>query len=182
MTLFEFITVSVSIVLSLGVVRLLDGAGPVLGAERRYWVHAGWVLVKLQQHFGAWWVMWSFRGETEWNYLRFLAQLVPPILLYLQATTLVTQTPRAVDSWRDHYYSTRRAFFGLNLALASYSAFMLTVTLPGMALSALAIGASVVGLVSTAHRVHVGILIAILVAQFGGLLAFGFTPSDLTRG
>ena len=38
MTLFEYITVVVSIVLSFGMIRLLDGLRPALSREGRYWV------------------------------------------------------------------------------------------------------------------------------------------------
>jgi hypothetical protein len=44
---FDHIAVGFSIVLSLGVVRLLDGLRPALVPGRRYWVHAVWLFQKL---------------------------------------------------------------------------------------------------------------------------------------
>ena len=40
MTLFEYLTVAVSIVLGLAAARLLDALPHILAKGRRYWVHA----------------------------------------------------------------------------------------------------------------------------------------------
>ena len=47
MTLFEYVTVAVSLVLSLAVVRLLDGLRFAASRERGYPIHLLWVLTKL---------------------------------------------------------------------------------------------------------------------------------------
>ena len=50
MTLFEYLTVAVSIVLALGVVRLIEGLGPASEATRRYWVHFVYVVLFVLMH------------------------------------------------------------------------------------------------------------------------------------
>ena len=50
MNLFEHVAVAFSMVLSFGVVRLLDGLRPALVPGRRYWVHALWLVQKLLNH------------------------------------------------------------------------------------------------------------------------------------
>jgi hypothetical protein len=55
MTLFEYVTVAVSIVLSFGVVRLLDGLRAAALPECRYWVHLAWIPTKLLNHALYWW-------------------------------------------------------------------------------------------------------------------------------
>ena len=54
-----------------------------------------------------WWSIWQFRENIDWNFPRFLIQTLPAVILYLQATVLVTSTPQAVPSWREHYYSSK---------------------------------------------------------------------------
>ena len=117
-------------------------------------------------------LLWATR-DVSWDYGRFLAQLATPLLLYLQATALVTPSPQSVESWRAHYYSIRRRFFGLNFffgfatLLASRVAAdpeagwvppLSDVTAP-VGIAAL----STVGLISDSHRVHSAVaLIAVL--------------------
>jgi hypothetical protein len=51
---FEYVTVAVSIVLSLGVVRLLDGVHFAASRERGHWVLFLWTLTKLLNHALYW--------------------------------------------------------------------------------------------------------------------------------
>ena len=50
MPLFEFLTVAVSIVLGLGLVRLMDGLGGVLRSPSRYWIHLAVLLGLIACH------------------------------------------------------------------------------------------------------------------------------------
>src|SRR5437870_6289552 len=99
MNLFEHVAVAFSMVLSFGVVRLLDGLRPALVPGRRYWVHALWLVQKLLNHAFYWWGFLSFREGVAWTVASFLWILLVPGLLFLQATALVTTNPSAVDSW-----------------------------------------------------------------------------------
>ena len=67
MSLFEYVTVAVSIVLGLGVAHLLGNARPVLDRGHRYWLHALWVATLLLLHALEWWALWSFR-EARWSF------------------------------------------------------------------------------------------------------------------
>ena|SRR5438105_4946716 len=111
MNLFEHVAVAFSMVLSFGVVRLLDGLRPALVPGRRYWVHALWLVQKLLNHAFYWWGFLSFREGVAWTAASFLWILLVPGLLFLQATALVTTNPSAVDSWRDHFFGIRSWFF-----------------------------------------------------------------------
>ena len=64
MTLFEYITVVVSIVLSFGMIRLLGGLRPALSREGRYWVHVAWVGIKLLNLLLFWWGFWNLRDTA----------------------------------------------------------------------------------------------------------------------
>src|SRR6185295_3745203 len=99
--MFEHVAVAFSMVLSLGVVRLLDGLRPALVPGRRYWVHALWLIQKLLNYAFYWWIFWSLREGVRWNIASFLWILLGPALLFLQATALATTNPSGVASWRD---------------------------------------------------------------------------------
>ena len=113
MTLFEYLAVFVSIVLSFGVIRLLDGVPVVVRHDRRYLIHVTWVFIILFMHVNYWWVLWSYNIDIAWNYPRFLLVLASPVLLYSLAITLVPRDTDSVESWRDHFYSVHARFFGL---------------------------------------------------------------------
>jgi hypothetical protein len=61
-------------------------------------------------HAQFWWVFWSYSGDVEWNYPKFLLTLTQPGLLYSLAVTLVSSEPSAVTSWHDHFYRVRSRF------------------------------------------------------------------------
>ncbi len=113
MTLFEYLAVFVSIVLSFGVIRLLDGLPPAVTRGHRYWLHTTWLVTVLWLHVQYWWVLWSYNAGVAWNYPRFVLVLASPLLLYSLAITLVPRDPGAVGSWRDHFYRVRARFFSL---------------------------------------------------------------------
>lgn len=175
MTLFEYVTVAVSIVLSLGLVRLLDGLRLAVARARRYWVHALWVIIKLLNHILFWWALWNYREGVDWDLLSFAWVLLPPALLYLQATALVTRAPQEVPDWRAHFYEIRRWFFTINALLlivtAAGSWLIGEVPLlhPLRAVQGVLFVASVGGVVSSSPRAHVFIVLLSLV-----FVALGF--------
>ena len=50
MTLFEYISVATSLVLSFSLARTLTSCAPIFAADRRDWVHSTWVLGLLVYH------------------------------------------------------------------------------------------------------------------------------------
>jgi hypothetical protein len=115
MTHFEFISVAVSIVLALSLARLLTAVPHLLVPGRRYWVHGLWVASLLPVHLGFWWAMWAYREVDPWTFRGFAAVMLTPALLYLTVTTLVSDSPGSVESWRDRFYARRLVFFLLFL-------------------------------------------------------------------
>jgi hypothetical protein len=115
MTQFEFITVAVSMVLSLALVRLVEGGVSALRPSRLYPIHAIWIGIGILRIFLNWWMLWGNREVSSWTFPLFLLQSVPAGVLYAHAIILVTSTPRSVTSWRDHYYQSAPVFFGLNI-------------------------------------------------------------------
>ena len=116
MTQFEFISVAVSIVLALSAARLLTALPHVLASGRRYWVHTLWSVVLLSIHLGFWWAIWIYREIDPWTFRAFGAVMLTPALLYLTVSTLVSDSPATIESWRTHFYARHRIFFSLYLA------------------------------------------------------------------
>ncbi len=111
MTLFEFISVAVSIVLALSSGQILLNLREVFDPTRRYWVHALWVVHVLFLHILTWWALWAFRDIEAWNLATFTVVLLPPGLLFVTTSALVSNMSSSDESWETHFYSVRRWFF-----------------------------------------------------------------------
>jgi hypothetical protein len=185
MTLFEYVTVAVSIVLSLGVVRLLDGVRFAASRERGYWVHLLWIANKLMNHALYWWALWSTRETVARNFASFLSVLAFPAILSLQSISLVTTTPGEILSWREHFYQIRRWFLAINLVLlAQVLAF--SILLAGVPLLdssriplLLVFVLNVAGLASANPRLHGLIAVVVLGTQVLGFGRIWFEPEAL---
>jgi hypothetical protein len=186
MTLFEYVTVAVSIVLSFGVVRLLDGLRAAALPQRRYWVHFLWIPTKLLNHALYWWGLWSLHEAVSWNFALFLWILLFPATLYLQSTALVTTSPTEVASWRDHFYGIRTWFLSINLLLL-FHYFIDTWLLLGVPVlhpSRLPLVAMIIlnvfGVASDNPRLHAVIAVIALLAQILGFGVVLFQPGALS--
>ena len=187
MTHFEYVSVALSIVLSLTVVRLLDSLPRAAAPERRYWIHAVWVVFLLLWSAVFWWLSWSLSRAERIAFPTFLLLVTPPAILYLCATALVSHAPAEVASWREHYWRVRPRFFGLALAFLASLAFTSTVLQgvplrhPIRAAQALLATAFAVGLCSRSERAHAALAasIAALSALAVALAALGLLQFDL---
>ena len=182
MTLFEYLTAAVSIVLALAVVRLVEGLRPALDSERRYWVHWGWVVSKLVSCLIFWWNLWAFREGVTWNFPYFAFVFIGPIILYMQASALVPQNPASIPSWRDHFLRTHRSFYVANALLLAHmmiSPLLLVgelIPAPGLIVLPLACAVSVVGAISSSERVQEIIAPAMFATIALGALVLLFDP------
>ena len=185
MNLFEHVAVAFSMVLSFGVVRLLDGLRPALVPGRRYWVHALWLVQKAAQPRLLLVGILVLPGGRRLD-RRFLP-LAPPrtSLLFLQATALVTTNPSAVDSWRDHFFGIHSWFFSVDVVLILHS--VTTASLlrgvplvhPLRALQAVGLTISILGAASASPRLHATIARVALALQSLGLGALFFRLQGL---
>jgi hypothetical protein len=118
MTHFEYLSVAMSIVLSFAVIRLLDALPHAAAREKRYLIHALWMGFLLLWSAVFWWLSWSLSTRvSEFDFPSFLLLVTSPGLLYLCATALVSHSPADVSSWRAHFWTVRRRFFGFAIAL-----------------------------------------------------------------
>ena len=112
MTLFEYLSVAVSIVLLLGAAQILVNLRAVFDPARRYWIQILWVVILLYTHLLLWWGFWAYRDVGSWNLATFALVLLNPVLLFVSSTTLVLDGSKSDRSWEQHFFDTRRLFFG----------------------------------------------------------------------
>lgn len=121
MTLFEYLSIAVSIVLSLVLLRLVAGLRAIAGSPGRDWLPIAWVALLLGVILAHWWTSWSFRG-ADWTFATFVLMLAGPAILYLAATALVPESTEEIDDWRRHFFKRRVQFFSALSAYAAVSA------------------------------------------------------------
>ena len=116
MSAFEYLSVLISIILALGMTRVLGGVGEMLHARSRrriYWVHAIWIVNLFLYLVVAWWIFYRWRNQQPWTFFLFIFVLISPTILYLASLLLFPRegdVDLAVD-YKTHYYANHRAFF-----------------------------------------------------------------------
>src|SRR5436305_8835236 len=116
MAAFEYLSVLNSIILALGMTRVLGAVGEMLQARshrRIYWVHAIWIVNLFLYLVIAWWIFYRWRNQQPWTFFLFVFVLISPTVLYL-ASLLLFPPESARDEFIDykkHYYANHRAFF-----------------------------------------------------------------------
>lgn len=178
MSIFEFLTVAVSIVLALGLSKLISSVPYVFDAQKRDWLHALFFVLLVVAHIVVWWRVWFLNVVSSWNILQFAILMGSPLSLYLAATALVSNTPAQVSDWKAYLADqshwviaaiTSVLFFGL---LRSYFILRVTPEWWSILMFALYAGAAL----SKRRIVHVVIVLLTLV-YLGLLLSRDFTVS-----
>jgi hypothetical protein len=118
MTLFEYLSVAVSIVLSLALIRLIAGLRSVAESNARHWIPLTWIGTLIGLCLAHWWTSWSFR-EAQWTFPTFVLMISGPAILYFIATVLIPDDRASVGDWKEHFHGKRRQFYG---ALMAYMA------------------------------------------------------------
>ena len=113
---FEYLSVLISIILALGMTRVLAGVGEMLEARshrRLYWVHIIWTLNVFIYLVIAWWVFYRWRNEQTWTFFLFVFVLISPTILYLASLLLFPREGGVDESvdYKAHFYANHRAFF-----------------------------------------------------------------------
>ena len=111
MTIFEYLSISASIVLALGVGKLVSAIPYILIRTRFDWVFALVFLFLLTGSMLQWWAIWPVSSHENWTFYEFLLLMSSPVTLYVAAHLLVTDIPSNVESWADHLSSVHRKFF-----------------------------------------------------------------------
>jgi hypothetical protein len=113
---FSYLSVLISIILALGMTRVLAGVGEMLQARARrriYWVHVFWIVNLFLYLVVAWWIFYRWRNQQPWTFFLFIFVLISPTILFL-SSLLLFPPESALDQFVDykkHYYANHRAFF-----------------------------------------------------------------------
>jgi hypothetical protein len=124
MSLFEFVTVMVSMILALCLGQLLRSASFLTKTDQqvRYFLpHTLWSVAVLMTVVNHWWSLWDLR-DIDWSYASFIYILAAPVLITF-ATGLLSpngSTSGPVDL-QAHYSRVRRSF---SSAMVLYGLFM----------------------------------------------------------
>src|SRR5437899_10494151 len=118
MNAFEYLSVLISIVLAMGMTRVLAGVGEMMQARMHrgiYWVHVIWIVNLFIYHVFAWCSFYRWRNQQEWTFYLFVFVLISPTILYL-ASMLLFPREGSIDNsvdYKTHYYANHRAFFSI---------------------------------------------------------------------
>ena len=159
MTLFEYLSVALSIVLSLSALRLVNGLRGGLSANRRYWVHTLWMVVMLGICLSHWWTSWSFRA-ADWTFATFVLMLSGPALLYFVVGTLVPEGSDESFEPEAHFFENRVQFYvGLicYMVLATFDGYLIMdapLIAPARVIQVLGALLAVLGLISSNRALH----------------------------
>ena len=121
MSMFEFVTVMVSMILALCLGHLLRSASFLAKTDREviyYLPFVLWSIVLLLSVINHWWTLWDLR-DVDWNYGSFLYILAAPVLVTF-ATGLLSpfQSTLGPIDLRAHYSRTRRLFSAVMVSYA----------------------------------------------------------------
>jgi hypothetical protein len=172
---FNYLAVLISIILGLGITQLLSGFGRWIehrASFRAYGPAICWVFTLLVIQVQCWWSMFDLREQTDWTFLKFLAVLMQPIILYLQSIVVLPGASSTTLDLRENYYAQRRWFFGLMIALLVASIgkdLILNGSMPethNLAFHVLMLATAAIAMITDRPRVHA-------VIGYGSLVLMG---------
>ena len=179
MTHFEYIAVIVSIILGLGIVRLLSSLDQVFSKDR-YWPHAVWVFTIFWMHVQNWWAFWDMR-TTSFNIALYVIWIVLVSLMYLCSVALTNRKDDGVP-WREHYFEQKNWFFSVLTATiiaaisVSFVFFGTSFLHPYRGLQLTLLILAVVPIFSDREKVHEVVSVLFLFVFFLGVSIFRFFP------
>jgi len=132
LTTFEYLSVFLSIVIGLGVVRVLGGVAALLDRQesKPYWVHSAWVGYYVFWLPWFWWFEFDWRQLQVWTFPVFAFVVVFAMLAYLSVVVLIPARESDLKDLDTYYYRVRPRFFSL-LALLMIADVIDTFLKPG---------------------------------------------------
>jgi len=113
---FSHIRVVLSMVVSLGIARLLSGTAKFVqhpARQRVYWVHMLWALSLLLSMLHFWWWEFSLSQLPVWRFETYVFVVGYAALYYLICAILFPDDLAEYNGYKDYFMSRRRWFFGL---------------------------------------------------------------------
>ena len=115
---FEFILGMYSIIIGLGVSRLLEGVKNLVVAARPWrgsLLYIGMLVIGLLVHATTWLSLWTLRDVEAWKVWSFLQLMLAPIALYLYSAIAVPDNDRSLDLG-EYYLDNASKLHGLLIA------------------------------------------------------------------
>jgi len=112
---FEFISVLISMIVSLGIAQLLRGVAQAVHERKQApidSVHLVWTAGVFLNLVLNWWVLFSWRDHEVWSFTLFLSLILWAVALYLPVVFLYPPQKPANESWAAVYASNRQWFLG----------------------------------------------------------------------
>ena len=175
MTLFEYISIATSLILSFSLARTLTNLVPIFAPEHRYWVHGAWVLVVLANHAHLFWQIWLFQGVEVWTLVEFVLLLMGPIMLLIGASLLVPVG--AMPDYRIYFESIRGPFYSVLIVISVqpipllYLLYDIPLIHPLHLSSLIFASAAVVGLVGRKRSIDKVLVCFWFLGVIGGMIA-----------
>lgn len=169
---FGYLSVLISIVLGLGITRLLMGFGRWI--EGRSEFHAfgpalAWAGFLLVVHIETWWTMFGYMQHREWTFPQFVILLLQPMVLFLMTLMVFPSVDARRQDLKENFLHQRPWFFGLLIVLLVVSIvkdLVLGGSLPGamnLAFHGIFFVAALVGLALKRERGHRPLAYSVLV-------------------
>ncbi len=183
MTLFEYISIATSLILSFSLARTLTNFAPIFTSEHRYWVHSAWVLGLLLNHVSLFWGIWLYQGVEAWTLVEFVLLLMGPISLLIAASLVVPVG--AVPDYRVYFESLRGPFYSVLIVIQIqpipllYLLFDVPFIHPLLLINLIFAAAAVVGLVGRKRSIDVVLVCFFILGVIGGL--FATNDHEVTR-
>lgn len=119
MSLFEFVSVIIAVILALSLGQLLFGVSALVKARwqvQGFLPHTLWLAAVFLGILAHWWAQWDFR-DLEWTYPGFIYVVLGPTLLFFAVTLLIPdRIGEGSINLRDHFLGVRRVFMLIMLA------------------------------------------------------------------
>lgn len=180
MSAFEYVTVLISIVISLGITQILRGVASVLKKINKvelYWPHILWVVFVLLLHIQEWWVTYELKNFAPWRLPVFLFIMIYPINLFLMSRLLFPDKFKGKClNLKDFYFKNYRKLYlllSISAALSVlYNFFILNLEIASQALQLLLILIlSLVALVKTSREIfHKAVSMIIVLALVASIV------------
>lgn len=184
MSLFEYVMVAFSLVLSTSVMRIADGLAHAFGVRPRHWLYIGQLGVALAANVTAFWNYWSFR-EADWSFPHFVLAMAGPVSLYAGTCTLVPREPDSIASIEDHSSGVRRRFYRFLALWAVLIATTATVLVdlplrhPARGAELVTFTAGMIGSSTDRESIHAALVVFLLLFAAAALVTFGARPGAL---
>ena len=112
MAIFDYVMLLISVVLSLGLARLLETHARLIkrnAAVRWSAIYLAWLAIVGALHVDLWATLWAVHTNTHWQWTEIMAFFFQSVALFYGAVLLAPEeTGEALDLWRFHLENRRR--------------------------------------------------------------------------